>query len=215
MQDLLVSQIIEHEWPMFRVVNGDDRVNCQDNRPMFVNMRTAQFAAWSEEAQQSYLHDLEEAEKAGRNLLREKYIRMMESTDPRGFRALRDTLPPLSEEQEALVSALWALFERETSHLRADYPVLALGGRPLYASEESGDDTSIQTYQCGEFKTYSAQTLRLLLKHAQVLEAEGRELVRQIQLNTVRSLGYATLEEAETAMGQQLQFRGGPCASCH
>lgn len=215
MSDNLVNQIIEHEWPMFRVVNGDDRVDCQNNRPMFVNMRTAQFAAWSEEAQQSYLRDLEAAEQSGRNLVREKYIRMMESTDPQGFHAFRDTLPALSEEQETLVAALWVLYERETLNLRADYPVLALGGRPLYASEEHGDDTSIQTYQCGEFKTYSAQTLRRLLEHAQALEAEGRELVREIQLNTVRSLGYATLAEAETAMGQQLQFRGGPCPTCH
>ena len=46
----LIDAIVELEWPMFHEVNGDTRADCQENRPVFVNMRTAQFSEWSEEA---------------------------------------------------------------------------------------------------------------------------------------------------------------------
>ena len=59
----IIDGIVELEWPMFREVNGDTRADCQENYPMFVNMRTSQFSAWNEEALLAYEEDLLAAEK--------------------------------------------------------------------------------------------------------------------------------------------------------
>ena len=53
----------------------------------------------------------------------------------------------------------------QTERLREKYPAVALGGRPLRASEETEGWASIETYQCGELATYSEKTLAALLEH--------------------------------------------------
>ena len=89
----LLQQVISTEWEMFRTVNGDRYVDCQQDPETFAGMRTAQFRAWPPEALRSYANDLAEAKRAGRNLLREKYIRMMRSTEPETYALLRRELP--------------------------------------------------------------------------------------------------------------------------
>jgi len=110
----LVEQIIETEWPMFHQVNGEERTGCQNNYAMFRAMRGAQFRTWSIRAVECYLEDLKAAQAIGRNLLREKYIWMMEHTDPAGFARFKDELPVLSEEQEQLIAQLWTYFLSQT-----------------------------------------------------------------------------------------------------
>lgn len=212
----IIDAIIEKEWPMFHSVNGETRADCQDDRPMFEAMRRAQFSAWSEAAAESYLRDLERAETEGRNLVREKYIRMMKSTDPRGYEAFCGELPALSPEQERLIAAIWEHLLAQTERLREKYPAVALGGRPLHASEETEGWASIETYQCGELATCSEKTLEALLAHITALEEEGKDLARMIQEQSVVAMGYRSLEDAE----RQISFRfiqemgGGECTKC-
>ena len=215
-RDALLDKIVEKEWAMFEAVNGADHVSCQEDRPTFEAMRRAQFSAWSRAAAESYLRDLEAAEAQGRNLVREKYIRMMESTQPEGYEAFKGELPALSEAQEALVKELWGHFLAQTERMREKYPAVALGGRPLHANEERDGYASIETYQVGELKTYSEETLRALLSHMEALEEEGVDLAFQIQRNSVTCMGYETMEDAERAIAFQLiqQFGGGECTSC-
>lgn len=201
----IIDQIIEKEWPMFHTVNGESRVDCQEDRQTFYAMRRAQFSAWSRQAAESYLRDLEEAERTGRNLIREKYIRMMKSTDPRGYEALKGQLPPVSEQAEQLAAAIWGHFLTQTLRMREKYPAVALGGRPLLACEEGGDGwASIETYQTSELKTCSEDTLEALLAHVEALERQGVDIVRRIQENSVTCLGYRSLDEAERAMADRL-----------
>ena len=126
-QKELIERIMELEWPMFHQVNGEERTDCQENPAVFRAMRGAQFRAWSSEAVRCYLEDLESAQAAGRNLVREKYIRMMEHTDPEGFEHFEGELPPLSGEQERLIAALWKRFLAQTERLRQEFPAIALG----------------------------------------------------------------------------------------
>lgn len=212
----LIEQIIALEWPMFHQVNGEDRADCQENLTVFRAMRGAQFCAWSLQATECYLGDLERAQAAGRNLVREKYIWMMEHTAPTGFQHFRTELPRLSGEQERLIAALWGHFLPQTERLRREFPAVALGGRPLLARDEGAGDTSIETYQMGEWKTYSEATLAALLGHTKKLEEQGVDLVRLIQENSVAVMGYPTLEAAEQAIAYQLiqQMGGGECSSC-
>ena len=215
-QNGIIDGILEKEWPMFRTVNGETRADCQDDRAMFEAMRRAQFSAWSEKAAESYLLDLTAAGQTGRNLVREKYIRMMKSTDPTGYEAFCKELPALTPGQEQLIGEIWTHLLAQTERLREQFPAVALGGRPLRAAEEAEGWASIETYQCGELATYSEETLRELLAHILTLEEEGKDLARLIQERSVMAMGYRSLEDAE----RQISFRfiqemgGGECTSC-
>ena len=219
-KNALIDAILEKEWPMFHNVNGEERASCQNDYPVFEIMRRAQYEAWSADALAAYLGDITAAEAAGRNIAREKYIRMMESTDPRGYEHFSGELPPVSDEKRALVEAIWAKMLAQTERMRERYPILALGGRPLHAGEERDGWASIETYQKSELLTYSEDTLKALLANIEALEAEGKDFVYMVQENTVLKQGFPTMAEAEKAMAAQIlkemniEIGGGGCCCC-
>ena len=97
MSDQLIERIVRHEWDQFQRTNNEGgRAACQGNWPVFRQMRTSQFMTWPDPLLDSYLADLVEAERVGRNLVTEKYGRMMESTAP--LRILKHFMswPPMS-----------------------------------------------------------------------------------------------------------------------
>ena len=190
----VLEGILQKEWQMFHTVNGEQRADCQENQEMFFAMRRAQFSAWSQEARQSYLEDLNAAAARGRNLVREKYIWMMETTDPAAFEKLKKELPEISAEKRRLVEELLKKFLSQTERMRRAYPELAGYGRPLHMSEEAGE-TSVETYQRGELLTYSLRTLHALRRHLLRLEEQGIDLAYQIQENSLLCLGYSSIEE--------------------
>ncbi|MBR5730814.1 MAG: DUF4125 family protein, partial [Firmicutes bacterium] len=199
----IIQSIVEKEWPMFHNVNGEDRVDCQEDPTTFYNMRTAQFKVWDEASLESYDRDLDAAIAAGRSLVKEKYIWMMQNTDKEAFEAFRAELPEVSAEKEALVKDIWTIMLAQTEELRKTYPLLALGGRPLHAAEED-KWASIETYQTSELKTYSEDTLKKLLAHIKDMQAKGEDFVYKIQENSVTCLGYKDMKEAEIAMMGQV-----------
>jgi len=198
----LIAQILEKEWPMFHNVNGEDRVDCQEDQNTFIAMRTAQFDVWNEAALAGYNKDLDAAIAEERSLVKEKYIWMMEHTDPEGYEAFKSALPEVSEKKNALVADIWAIMLVQTEKLRESYPLLALGGRPLHAAEEN-EWPSIETYQTSELRTYSEETLEALLAHIKAMQAAGEDFVYKIQENSVTCLGYKDMKEAEVAMMAQ------------
>ena len=214
----LIKEIVAKEWPMFHNVNGEERVDCQEDPATFNNMRTAQFKVWDEASLESYSKDLDDAAAAGRSLVKEKYIWMMEHTDPKGFEAFKDLLPTPSEKTDKLVAEIWAIMLAQTEELRKSYPLLALGGRPLHASEEK-EWASIETYQTSELRTYSEATLEKLLAHIKAMQAKGEDFVYKIQENSVTCLGYKDMREAEIAMMGQIMGEMGitveaDCPTC-
>ena len=215
----LIDAILEKEWPMFHNVNGEDRASCQNDYPVFQIMRRAQYKAWSPEALEAYLADVTAAEADGRNLAREKYIRMMESTDPRGYAAFCGELPAVSDEKRAICAQIWEKMLAQTERMRENYPILALGGRPLHACEERDGWASIETYQTSELLTYSEATLKALLANIERLETEGKDFVYMVQENTVLDQGFPSMAEAEKAMAAQILKDmnieiGGGCCCC-
>jgi len=212
----IIDEIIRREWDMFHTVNGDDRTDCQDNYPTFAAMRRAQYEVWDEETRARFLEDITRAGDEGRNLSREKYIRMMKSTDPAGYAEFAGELPQVTPEQQALVADIWARILAQTERMREKFPILALGGRPLHASEERDGWASVETYQTSELLTYSAPTLRALLAHIEAMEAEGRDFAFEVQKNSVLCQGFHSMEEAEQVMTAQLlrQMGGTLDGSC-
>ncbi|MDE7245576.1 MAG: DUF4125 family protein, partial [Oscillospiraceae bacterium] len=91
----------------------------------------------------------------------------------------------------------------EARVLWEQYPFLNRTGRPLEASSDTAADTSVETYQLGELLTYSQQTLKALLHHIEMLEAQGESLAMKIQLISLQAMGFQSFEDAAAFVMRQ------------
>ena len=197
----LVEEVIRREWDQFqRTENEGGRASCQGNWPMFHQMRASQFMTWPEDLLRSYLDDLDEANRVGRNLVTEKYARMMASTAPDEYRErIEPFIPRLSDERIARQERVIAVQVAGARDFRGRYPKLGAAMRVLTTAEDTPEDTSFETYLRGELGTYSDRTMALYEAMVEDLQAAGRNLTEQTVANTVRLGGFADLEEAESA----------------
>ncbi len=197
----LVEEVIRREWDQFqRTENEGGRASCQGNWPMFHQMRASQFMTWPEDLLRSYLDDLDEANRVGRNLVTEKYARMMASTAPDEYRErIEPFIPRLSDERVARQERVIAVQVAWARDFRGRYPKLGAAMRVLTTAEDTPEDTSFETYLRGELDTYSDRTMALYEAMVENLQAAGRNLTEQTVANTVRLGGFADLEEAEAA----------------
>ena len=196
----LLEKIISIEWDMFTSVNKDEEpTSCQKNPTTFEGMRTAQFSAWSLPAAQAYLCDLETARQTGRNLIEEKYIYMMKTTEPEQYAALLPRVTPPVESALSLAQEVSAILLKQMRTLFEDYPYISGQGRPLYSEADCYNIVSVETYQLCELMTYSVKTLAALKGHITALEKNSVSLAQVILENTVRFYGYETLDTAESA----------------
>ena len=198
---VLAERVVEKEWAQLgRVDNEGGRAACQDDLPTFHQMRLSQFLTWPADLLRSYTLDLEQAETVGRNLLTEKFARMMESTEPdRYAREIGPWLPVLDpgrvREQERAVATqvAWA------DDFRRRYPRLGLAMRALRTAEDTLVATSFETYLRGELGTYSHRTLEQYVRLVGDTSAAGGNLTEQTVRWTVLLAGYGDLAEAEGA----------------
>ena len=197
----LVEEVIRREWDQFqRTENEGGRASCQGNWPMFYQMRASQFMTWPEDLLRSYLDDLDEANRVGRNLVTEKYARMMASTAPDEYRErIEPFIPRLSDERVARQERVIAVQVAWARDFRGRYPKLGAAMRVLTTAEDTPEDTSFETYLRGELGTYSDRTMALYEAMVENLQAAGRNLTEQTVANTVRLGGFADLTEAEAA----------------
>ena len=201
----VVERIVKAEWQQFQCTeNEGGRANCQGNWPMFHQMRASQFLAWQTPVANAYLGDLEQAERHGRNLVTEKYARMMASTAPEEYAThIEPFIPALSqsriEQQERIIAqqVAWARDFRER------YPRLGLAMRLLTTSEDTREETSFETYLRGELGTYSQFTLDLYEQMVREYKQQSINITELIVTHTVHLAGFATLEEAERAQGNE------------
>ena len=197
----LAEEVIRREWDQFQhTENEGGRASCQGNWPMFHQMRASQFMTWPEDLLRSYLDDLDEANRVGRNLVTEKYARMMASTAPDEYRErIEPFIPRLSDERVARQERVIAVQVAWARDFRGRYPKLGAAMRVLTTAEDTPEDTSFETYLRGELGTYSDRTMALYEAMVEDLQAAGRNLTEQTVANTVRLGGFADLEEAESA----------------
>lgn len=197
----LVSQIISEEWNQFQHTNNEGgRANCQGNKPMFQIMRASQFNTWPQPLLESYLSDLQAADASGRNLVTEKYARMMASTAPSIYqRDLEPYLPVLSEQRIAQQERIIAQQLAWARDFVNRYPRLGAGMRVLETAQDTEESTSFETYLRGELGTYSQRTLDLYQQFVNDLASKQENLTEQTVRNTVRLSGFDSLDEAEQA----------------
>lgn len=187
--------VVSLEWEMFQnVKNIGGRADCQDQMTTFVIMRTSQFESWDLDVVKSYLKDLQEAKKNGRNLVMEKYAYMMEDTDPLYFAKIKNILPPVDEKKKVVVEKILQHFMVWVEEFAIHYPNIRKNGRPAEENDIQGG-TSLKTYLRSELYTYSMRTLELF----------AGSILENVELNRywlsmekmVQAYGYKTLDEAE------------------
>ena len=204
----IIEKILSIEWEMFIAVNeGFERANCQEDRETFNAMRMAQYEAWPPAVSALYLDDLETARKRGCNLVEEKYIHMMKTTNFSQYNSLLSRITKPSDAANTLAKEISDILLEQTRILFEEYPYVSSRGRPLYAELDFGD-TSVETYQLCELLTYSDKTLAALKEHIDALEKENKSLARMILENTVRYYGYDSLDAAEAVVKDRAEKSG-------
>jgi hypothetical protein len=195
----LVEHIIDLEWHQFQLTNNEGgRAACQGNWPMFHQMRMSQFLTWPKTLLESYQKDLEESEQVGRNLVTEKYGRMMQSTVPQDFHEnIEPYIPKLSDRRQAQQERIVAIQVDWADAFRQHYPKLGEAMRVLRTKEDTPETTSFETYLRGELGTYSQNTMDVYVQFIDNLSAQNRNITRETILNTVLLEGFTSLDEAE------------------
>ncbi len=194
----LVEGIVILEWRAFdKVKNEGGRADCQDDYGTFSIMRKSQYFTWTEEMLRSYIHDFHMANDCGWNLITEKYGRMMESTDPKGFERIKDSLFVLPKEKVEIIEAIVKIQVEWMEEFAKDFPKSALNARNIHTSEDTLFSTSYETYLRGELSTYSDETLDLYGRYIADLLQSGANLAKMIMSNTAYLYGYASLEDLE------------------
>lgn len=197
----LAERIVETEFEQFQLTrNEGGRAECQDDWPTFHQMRLAQFLAWPADLLRSYRADLDAAAARGRNLITEKYARMMASTEPERYRTeLAPHLPELDLDLLPIVESVVARQVQWAREFRAAYPRLGEAMRVLTSEQDRIGETSFETYLRGELLTYSASTLAQYADWVARLAAAGENLTTSILSWTVLLGGYESLAQAEAA----------------
>lgn len=199
----LVDKIVKLEWPMFSSVNNEGgKASCQMNPGTFRIMRESQYNTWSDELLKSHLEDLSTAQKKGRNLMSEKYARMMESTFPEEYAQIASQLPPLDPETRRLVDEIVEVHVKWKEILDEKYPNISGRGRALRSKDDIRyGQPSLETYLRAELQTFSPRTVALYHKETMDRVAANRSEAEENLLNQVRQYGFGSLEDANENLG--------------
>lgn len=198
----LIENIIRLEWDMFQnVKNIGGRADCQDDYETFAIMRRSQYENWTHEMLVCYYTYAVSCEENGRNLVTEKYGRMMEYTDPRYYQEyVADRMPYVPEKNRRLIDEIVEIMVEWGKDLAERCPKLAAAGRPVTADGDSAGCTSQETYERGELATYPAELLELYAAYVKELKAQGKSLAAMIQETMVRLYGYQSVDAAEASL---------------
>lgn len=144
----IISEIVALELAMFLAVPSDGQGNCQDYPESFTLHRKAQFCIWSEETLSSYLQDLQQAQKNGRNLMTIKYA------------CIQGLIP--FKNDSAVIDKIIKIKVDWQAEMIKKFPGFMARARPLDAKETKNELVSFRDYARGELETYSQKTLELL-----------------------------------------------------
>lgn len=192
----LIEHLIKLEFAAFdKTKNEGGRASCQDDWDTFHIMRKSQYLTWTREMLLSFIEDFENATSLGRNLITEKYAWMMESTSPEEFERIKNQLPPVREENKAIIEQIVGIQVKWMEEFAAEHGNVTMHARYIHTLEDKPWATSFETYLRGELKTYSDETLFLYAKFIIELSKEGKNLTEMTMKHTIDMYGYASFED--------------------
>jgi len=195
----LSLSIAKAEFEAFdKVHNEGGRASCQNNWPTFKVMRMSQYMTWNEDMLLQYLYDFKTNYANGRNMIEEKYARMMASTAPEEYEQFADRLPKIAAEKRQIMEQIIELQVKWMEEFAAEYPKLAGNARTIHTAEDLPYDTSYETYLRGELGTYSDKMLEMYGRYIVEYAKSGKNVAREIMANTITFYGYNSFEEAES-----------------
>jgi hypothetical protein len=165
-------------------------------------MRKSQYLTWEDELLRSFLYDLVSAESEGRNLITEKYGRMMESTAPEEYARIAASFPEKTDEHKAIAESIIRMQVEWMEEFAKRYPNMAGNARKIHTSEDTPFETSYETYLRGELMTYSDDTLYLYGRFIVGLQRLGKNLAYMIMDNTAKLYGYRDVRDAEERLNE-------------
>jgi hypothetical protein len=202
-REQLIFDLTQLEWDMFQhVYNTGGRASCQDDPDTFFKMRMSQWMVYSDEVLHSYYEDCVNAQREGRNLMFEKYGRMMETTFPEEYEGIKGYLPEVSDKEE-LVEKIVEINLQWDAKMLEEYPNLRNRGRVLTTAEDGiMAGSSMESYLRCELLSYSVKTLELIWQETEAAYKRGESLLKQTITNETLFYGYQSLEEAEEKHGK-------------
>lgn len=202
-KEQLIENILDLEWPRFSSINAADaKASCQMDGERFRKMRSCQYECWSGRRLACWLADLREAEQMGRNLPLEKYIRMMEITDPVAYSQFSSDLPEISADVRELADKIIAIQVRWKEDADRRYPALMNHSRAS-RTDGSSNRASFENYLRSELLTCSSSTLNAWLDDvSEKLEKNINEVEEAIS-NQVMLNGFTSLEAANEYCARQ------------
>ncbi len=194
----LSLSIAKAEFEAFdKVRNEGGRADCQNNWPTFKVMRMSQYMTWDEDMLLQYLYEFKTNYANGRNMIEEKYARMMESTAPLEYARFADLLPAIPKEKQDIIEGIVELQVRDMEEFSVKYPKLAGNARTIHTSDDLPYDTSYETYLRGELGTYSDKMLDMYGRYIVEHVRSGKNVAQEIMENTIHFYGYKDLEAAD------------------
>lgn len=191
-----LNTLIEYEWDFFQQTkNQGGPASCQEDWATFQVMRSSQFLAWNEELRESYLEDLEIAKRIGRNLITEKYGRMMEYTHPEEYKKMNSYFPHHTEQRKTITEKIVEIQVEWMEEFIKEYPALRSNIRIIHSSEDTPYDTSAETYLRGELGTYSDKTLLQYGRYIVQLKTENKNLTAMIFANIAKTYGFESIKD--------------------
>lgn len=197
-KEQLAEEIAKNEFVAFdQVQNEGGRANCQDDWKTFSIMRKSQYLTWTVPMLEQYLSDFQTALENGRNLITEKYARMMYSTAPEEYAAIKKQLPEIESDTWNMCNAICEIQVGWMENFAEKFPNLSTNARIIHTSEDTAYDTSYETYLRGELLTYSRTMLSMYAGFIVDLCKQGKNLAELTMENTVKMYGYHSLEDAD------------------
>lgn len=156
-----LRELVQLEWVHFDTVQGmSGRAACQDDAVGFFVHRVAQYLSFPRESIMAVHDDVVAAGAAGRNVIREKYARMMEATDPVAFaRDWSGRLEAPSPVKRCVLDEIEDTLRRMLDIAESELPATAQHVRGSITQPKL--ISSIGYYVC-EIQSYSLSTLRCL-----------------------------------------------------
>ena len=172
--------------------------------------RKSVFKPLSYNTLKSYLNGLEDAIVEGRNLLKEKYLRMDESSNIKDMKQVDSNLkmeyersktqcdiegPPdnfnsLGEEHKILIQKIIEIETRWQNELIEKYP-------NIFKTKVNGSKgLNFEKYLKSELETYPPLTIEYYFKDVSNAENEGKNLSLEGYKYMFKELNYSSLEEA-------------------